>query len=206
VPKIKICGITNLVDALMCKNLGADYLGFVFAESPRRILPKAAAPIIKELPPGNLKTVGVFVNETEENVKRTADYCGLNVLQFHGDENPDYCLRFAGYSVFKAFRLKSKDDVKRIADYSVDAFLVDTFSKGKYGGNGVSIPIEFVKEASELTDRLIVSGGLTPDNVSSYIDVINPFAVDVSSGVEKKPGKKDEHKVRRFIKNAGFRP
>ncbi len=197
--KIKICGITNIPDALAAARSGADYLGFVFAESPRRVSPGHAAEITKELKGEGVKTAGVFVNEEEDYVRKTAELCSLDVLQFHGEESPDYCRRFPGYIIFKAFRLRSSADVGLMKVYDVYACLADAFVEGVYGGTGKTISPELSLEAAPAAKRLILSGGLSPENVSSCIEKINPFGVDVSSGVEKSPGVKDVEKLMRFI-------
>ncbi len=197
--KVKICGITSLMDAVFASRLGADYLGFVFADSPRRISPERASEIIKGLEGLNVRAAGVFVNEKEDEIKRIAALCPLDVIQLHGDESPDFCGRFKGFSVFKAFRLRNEDDTAAIKDYEADAFLVDSFVEGMRGGTGKVLSAGLALEAARHTDKLILSGGLTPENVSGLIAMVRPFGVDVSSGVEKSPGIKDEEKVKKFI-------
>ncbi len=197
--KVKICGITNIMDAVFASRLGADYLGFVFADSPRRISPERASEIIKALEGLNVRAAGVFVNEDEEEIKRIAALCPLEVLQLHGDESPEFCGRFKGYSVFKAFRARNKDDIAAIKDYEADAFLIDSFVEGMHGGTGKVLSHDLALEAARYTGRLFLSGGLTPENVSGLIARVSPFGVDVSSGVEKSPGIKDEEKIKKFM-------
>ncbi len=197
--KIKICGITNLPDGLACQNLGVDYIGFVFAPSPRRISPADAAGIADALKQGGTEFVGVFVNEKEDVIKKIADLCSLDVVQLHGDEPASFCGKFAGRKIFKAFRVKNENDLHAMEDYRVDALLVDSFVRGKYGGTGKTLPLELAAKAAASGKNIILSGGLSPENVGSYIDVINFFGVDASSGVEAGPGKKDENKIKRFV-------
>ncbi|MCX7918536.1 MAG: phosphoribosylanthranilate isomerase [bacterium] len=196
--KIKICGITNLADAEKAVELGADALGFIFSKSPRRIDAEIATEIIKQLPPF-ITTVGVFVNESAEVVKHIASVCRLNVLQFHGDELPEYCSQF-GRKVIKSFRVKNPDDLSMLPGYKgiVSAYLLDSRVKGKRGGTGETFDWELAKIALPY-GRVILAGGLTPENVAEAIQAVNPYAVDVSTGVESSPGKKDFEKMRRFI-------
>jgi phosphoribosylanthranilate isomerase len=200
--KVKICGITNVPDALTAAAAGADYIGFVFAESPRRVSPARAGEIIKALKGSGVSAVGVFVNEKERDVRNTAELCSLDVLQFHGDEPPEYCRRFSDYIVFKAFRLKNEVDIPVMKEYDVCACLADAFVEGRFGGTGRIIPPGLASKAGGAVKRMILSGGLTPDNVSSCIGEVEPFGVDVSSGVEKSPGLKDDEKMRIFINAA----
>ena len=197
--KIKICGITRIDDALYCAGLGTDYLGFVFAPGPRNVSPEKAAEIIGELGGMNVLAAGVFVNEEEEEVKRTADLCGLDVLQFHGEETPEFCGRFPEFSVFKAFRIKCESDLARLKEYRTDAHLIDAFVEGLRGGTGKLLPAEIAAKAAEFTGRLFLSGGLDPENVAGRVESVKPFGVDVSSGVERSPGVKDREKLKRFI-------
>lgn len=201
-PEIKICGITRVEDAVECARLGADYLGFVFAGSPRRVSPVKAAEIIRELRGGGTRAAGVFVDEDEQTVWKILELCRLDVLQFHGRETPEYCGLFGGVPVIKAFRLRFSGDAARFRDYGVFAHLADAFAEGKPGGTGKTIPRELAAEAARESKRLFLSGGLTPRNVAVHIENINPFGADVSSGVEKSPGVKDIEKVKAFIYNA----
>ncbi len=184
-------------DALLAHSLGADMLGFVFAESKRKITPEDASKIIDEIPQFTL-TVGVFVNEKEQRVRETLELCGLDLLQFHGDESPSYILRFRE-RVIKSFRIKDKRSLKAIPKYKADVYLLDTYSPKEYGGTGEVFNWDLAVEAKKF-GPIILSGGLNPDNVEEAIRKVNPFAVDVSSGVESSPGKKDKKKLEEFVK------
>lgn len=198
--KIKICGITNKEDALRAIKLKVDALGFIFANSPRRVDPKIVQKIIELLPPF-ISSVGVFVNKDREKVKKIAESCHLTTLQFHGEESPSYCQGFR-QKVIKAFRIKDKNVLKKIPQYQdkVDACLLDAYSPFKYGGTGKIFNWDVAREVKKLRIPIILSGGLNPDNVEEAINKVRPYAVDVSSGVEKKPGKKDPEKLRNFVK------
>lgn len=199
--RVKICGITSLEDALTAVEAGADALGFVFyQESPRHIFPEQAARIISQLPPF-VQAVGLFVNEEAGVVNEVADLCRLDLVQLHGDEPADSCGQIRR-RVLKAFRVRSLTCLDLIRDYPVAGYLLDTFSPSFYGGTGLSFNWEIAAEAVKRHQRIILAGGLTPDNVAEAIRQVRPWAVDVSSGVEAAPGKKDADKVRRFIRNA----
>ncbi|MFA6320887.1 MAG: phosphoribosylanthranilate isomerase [Candidatus Omnitrophota bacterium] len=199
--KIKICGITNKVDALAAAELGVDMLGFVFYnKSTRYVGSPEVEDIINELP-AKVAKVGVFVNESRENVIRIAEDTLLDTLQFHGDETPEYCSYFKPkYKVIKAFRLKTKADLKKVNDYDVDYYLFDTYQSDCIGGTGKRFDWTMLKDF-ELLKPVILSGGLDPDNVRYAIKEVAPFAVDVSSGVESAPGKKDAKKLKKFVEN-----
>jgi len=196
--KVKVCGITCKEDAEAAVRFGADAIGFVFADSPRKITPDTVKDIISSLPPF-IAYVGVFVNGNEKEVRRIANFCGLSILQFHGDETPSYCNKFS--RAIKAFRIKGKEDIEKIREYSASTWLLDTYCEGKPGGTGKTFDWS---EASELAKegRVILSGGLTPENVAEAIRVVSPYAVDVGSGVEEYPGKKDHKKIEKFIREA----
>ena len=199
--RVKICGITNLEDALTAVEAGADALGFVFyAASPRHIFPEQATRIISQLPPF-VQTVGLFVNEEATAVNEVAALCRLDLVQLHGDESADYCQQISR-RVLKAFRVRSLTCLDPIKDYRVAGYLLDTFSPSFYGGTGTSFNWEIATEAVKRHQRIILAGGLTPDNVAEAIRQVGPYGVDVSSGVEAGPGKKDREKVREFIRNA----
>ena len=191
--RIKICGITNPEDALAAVQYGADALGFVFVESPRQIEPKDAKDIISKVPPF-ITAVGVFVDAPAEEVWEIALSCRLDTLQFHGHESPKYCRGF-DKSVIKAFRVKDRSVSEEVARYNVDAYLLDS-SAG--GGTGQKFHWDLVKK---IEGRIILAGGLTPKNVEDAIREVRPYAVDVSTGVERFPGKKDHHKIEEFIRN-----
>ncbi len=197
--RAKICGITNLKDALAAVDAGADALGFMFYEaSPRNVSAKVAAGIIRQLPPFVAK-VGVFVNATEETVGKTIAECGLDTLQFHGDETPEFCQKFAPLKVYKAFRMQGLESLQGLAGYKTDAWLLDSFVPGKPGGTGATFNWDLAIEAKKLGRPVILAGGLTPENAAEAVMKVRPYAVDVSSGVESSPGKKDHAKLRQFI-------
>jgi phosphoribosylanthranilate isomerase len=199
--KVKICGITNLADGMAAAEAGADALGFVFYDqSPRCISPEAAAAVIRELPPFVIKA-GVFVNAPEESVLRAIRECNLNLLQFHGDEPPDYCLQF-GLMSMKAFRIRDAASLQALRNYPTEAWLLDAYNPDKLGGTGERFNWDLALEAQSWGRPIFLAGGLTPDNVAEAVRRARPYAVDVSSGVEAAPGKKDHAKVRAFIRAA----
>lgn len=199
--KIKICGITNKEDAIEASRLDVDILGFNFYRKTKRYVePKIAKDIINELPQSIAKA-GVFVDEDAEKVLEIAESCSLDMLQFHGDEKADYCARFEGsYKVIKAFRIKDKNSLKNVNDYDVDFYLLDTYSDKSKGGTGESFDRGII-EGFEFLKPVILSGGLTPANVASAMRSIAPYGVDVASGVEKSPGKKDLNLMKKFVEN-----
>lgn len=197
--RIKICGITNKEDALAAAHLGADALGFVFATSPRKVSIESAREIIKTLPPF-VHTVGVFVDEDSQKVSSIAAQCGLDILQFHGNESVDYCSRF-DRRVIKAVRLQSRDELKNLSRYVdvVDGLLLDTYVPNKPGGTGITFDWKLAVEARRY-GRIILAGGLNPDNVATAVSTVRPYAVDASSGLERSAGVKDHQKMAQFIK------
>ncbi|MFH1441071.1 MAG: phosphoribosylanthranilate isomerase [Candidatus Omnitrophota bacterium] len=198
--KIKICGITNLRDALASVEAGCDALGFVFyKKSPRYIDPEEARDIIKALAKSIIR-IGVFVNSDEQTIKRIAKTCGLKMLQFHGNESPEFCARFKGYKIIKSFRIKNKIDLKSILKYKIFAFLFDTYMPSKPGGTGKAFNWKLVRHVDGLKRPVFLSGGLNKNNVRKAIEIAEPDWVDASSCLEKSPGKKDIKKVREFIK------
>ena len=198
---VKICGITNIADALAATESGADALGLMFYEkSPRNIALKTAVEIARELPPFVIK-VGVFVNAPEAEVMRAVSECGLNILQFHGDETPEYCQLFPVMTI-KAFRIKDAASLTSLPDYKTDAWLLDAYTPDKPGGTGEKFNWDRAIEAQKLGRPIFLAGGLTPENVAEAVRRVRPYAVDVSSGVETSPGKKDHEKVRAFIRAA----
>jgi len=194
---IKICGITNLQDARQAAALGVDALGFIFAPSPRKIEPSVAQEIISGLPL-SIEKVGVFVNEDIREVKRIADLCGLDALQFHGQETPEYC-RQVSLRVIKAIRVRDSQSIEVIQAYPFAAALLDTYSPGRAGGTGETFNWEWAREARRKVN-FILSGGLDPGNVRRAIHLLHPAGVDVCSGVEKAPGRKDLFKMMEFVK------
>lgn len=196
--KVKICGITNAPDALAAVDAGADMIGLMFYErSPRHVTSRTATEIARQVPPFVVK-VGVFVNAPEDRVRRAIRECGLNLLQFHGDETPEYCVQF-GLMSLKAFRIRDVDSLKTLPAYPTDAWLLDTYAPGKPGGTGETFNWDLAVEAQRFGRPVFLAGGLTPENVAEAVRKVQPYAVDVSSGVESAPGKKDPDKIRRFI-------
>jgi len=196
--KIKICGITSLEDAMTAVEAGADALGFVFcAASPRHVLPEQAAEIIRHLPPF-VQAVGLCVNEDPATVNAIADHCGLDVIQLHGEESPGYCESIRR-RVIKAFRVKDITTLETLPQYHVAGFLLDAWSPAAHGGTGTTFNWEIAAEAVRRNRRIILAGGLTPENVAESIRQVHPYGVDVSSGVESAPGRKDAAKIRQFI-------
>ena len=197
--KVKICGITSLGDALVAVDLGADALGFVFFKgSPRYIPPDEARKIILNLPPF-ITTVGVFVDEKPEEVKRILKYSAIDVAQFHGHEPPEACM--IDRRVIKAIRIKELTDLEPLKRYRVFAFLLDTYASESFGGTGQIFNWDVAVDAKQF-GKIILAGGLTPDNIEKAIRRVRPYAVDVSSGVEGEKGKKDHRKLKLFIERA----
>jgi phosphoribosylanthranilate isomerase len=202
--KVKICGITSAEDATVAVEAGADALGFVFyRKSPRYIEPAMARQIIMSLPPLVLP-VGVFVNEEQSVVRNLMDDCGLSLAQLHGSESAAYCQEL-GRPVLKALRIKDRSAFLALAEFrgraGVRGFVLDAFSDQAYGGTGQVIDWQLAAEAAKAAN-ILLAGGLTPDNVQQAIQAVQPYGVDVSSGVEREPGKKDHEKVRAFIRAA----
>jgi phosphoribosylanthranilate isomerase len=204
--KVKICGLTNPADAVAAVEAGADLIGLMFYEkSPRQVSLPTAAKIARALPPFVLK-VGVFVNAPEDLVVRAIGECGLNLLQFHGDEPPEFCTQF-GVMSMKAFRIRDVKSLKELPDYQTDAYLLDAYSPGARGGTGEKFNWDLAIEARKFGKPIFLAGGLTPENVADAARKVQPFGVDVSSGVESSPGEKDPAKVRAFIRAvAGVKP
>ena len=199
--RIKICGITNEADALKAARLGAWALGFVFyKKSPRFTSPFKAKKIMDALPPF-ITPVGVFVNHNLGAIRDIINHCGLRVVQLHGDEDPHYCSRLRRYNVkvIKAFRVGEGFNSKDVEAYKADAFLFDTADKGVYGGTGKTFDWTLLTEIKSLNVPIILSGGLNSQNVIEPVNALKPYAVDVSSGLEQEPGKKDAKKMKEFI-------
>jgi phosphoribosylanthranilate isomerase len=199
--RVKICGITNLPDAQVAVEAGADALGFNFYEmSPRFVPTKTAAAISRSLPPYTLR-VGVFVNSSEELVRRAMGDCGLSLLQFHGDEPPEFCTQF-GLMSMKAFRVRDAGSLKELPTYPTDAWLLDAYASDRFGGTGETFNWNLAIEAQKFGKPVFLAGGLTPENVGEAVRQVQPFGVDVSSGVESSPGRKDHTKLCAFINEA----
>jgi phosphoribosylanthranilate isomerase len=201
--RVKICGITNLDDAFAALDYGADALGFVFyAKSPRSISLDKAKNIISSLPPF-VTTVGVFVDIEKTEVEEHASYVGVDIIQLHGSESPEYCNHFANKKVIKAIRIKELSDLEPLSRYkTASAFLLDTYAPKEAGGTGRIFNWEIAIEA-KTSGRIILAGGLTAENIEEAIRFVQPYGVDVSSGVEgSQKGKKDHKKLRSFIEKA----
>jgi phosphoribosylanthranilate isomerase len=207
--RVKICGITSIEDARIAFDAGADALGFVFAESPRRVTPEAAAAIARALPPF-VATVGVLVDQDPRPI---LDVCPLDVVQFHGRETPEALAAVSGARRVKAFRIREASDLSALARYHgvADALLLDAYAEHAAGGTGQTFPWALAREAAARglvaamdgpgygAPPLILAGGLTPENVAAAIAQAAPYAVDVSTGVESAPGRKDPAKILAFI-------
>ena len=197
--KVKICGMTQLKDAAFAVEQGADAVGFIFYnKSPRSVTMKTARDIILKLPP-LVDTVGVFVNESVDRINKVANYCGLDLVQLHGEESPAFCRKIQR-RVIKAFRIKDLQSVKQLEKYSVSGYLLDTFSDNPHGGTGKIFDWNLALPAKKI-GPVILAGGLTARNILQAIRQARPYGVDVCSGVEKLPGVKDPEKVRAFLKN-----
>ncbi len=195
---IKVCGITTEEDALWAVTCGATAVGLIFArESPRKIGLEPAKEIASVLPE-SVQRVGVFVNEPIEIVNRYVGELGLAYAQLHGEEDPDYC-RSVKAKVIKAIRVAERKDLRPLQDYSVEAILLDSFSREKRGGTGRTFDWSLAVEAKGMGVPIILSGGLNPDNVAEAIRLVSPAGVDTSSGVEVSPGRKDREKVKAFV-------
>jgi phosphoribosylanthranilate isomerase len=219
VTRVKVCGITNLEDARMAVDAGADALGFIFVENtPRFLTPEQAAPIIRRVPPF-VTPVGVFWDHPVGHVKAVIEACGLRAVQFHGDEKPEDC---QGYSVpvIKTIKLPPASTIDGLPEYRVAArfgaflyrkvvaaYLLDSQARWSEGEGREPLEWRGIRLMAQVQPRdaqlpIVLSGGLTPDNVATAVDIVRPFAVDVNSGVEARPGKKDPQQVRRFIEAA----
>lgn len=200
--RTKICGITNIEDAQVAVAAGADALGFVlYRKSPRYVDPMMVQQIVAQLPPFVLP-VGVFVNEEIKIVRDLMDTCGLALAQLHGDESATYC-RELSRPVLKALRLKDRSTFVALAEFQarveVRGFVLDALSEEAYGGTGQVVDWGLAREAAQAA-TVILAGGLTPENVGQALRAVQPYGVDVSSGVEVTPGKKDREKVRAFLR------
>lgn len=199
---VKVCGITNLDDALAAADGGADALGFNFySRSPRYIAPEAAQAIIDRLLPNypRLLTVGVFVNESLDAIKKIAALTGVSALQLHGNETPEYCKALKTYYLIKVFSAGNKFAPQTVLDYDVRAIMLDAFDKEAFGGTGKLSDWAVARETRELFPKLFLAGGLSPENVAAAINEVNPYAVDACSRLESAPGRKDHTKLRAFV-------
>ena len=202
---IKICGITSLEDAKFAAESGADAIGFIaYNKSPRFILPEQVKEIICHLDYSNLKRVGVFVNAASEEIEQYID-AGIESVQLHGSESAQFAEKCAEFAeVWKVIKPQSKEDIAKFANFPADRFLLDTFHKELAGGTGITIDAELAKFAvGHLPKPVILAGGLSPDNCQSIIQKIDPYGIDVNSGVEHAPGVKDHTLIQRLFSNLG---
>jgi phosphoribosylanthranilate isomerase len=197
VTRIKICGITTIDDALAAVEFGADAIGLVFAASRRKVDMETAREIVQRLPPF-VGAIGVFVDEHPETVREVALYCGLNGVQLHGNES---LLSYDNLDLttIKAFRVKDESILEIIGRCRLSHFLLDTYTANQAGGTGRAFDWDIARRAGSM-GKVILAGGLNTDNIENALDVARPYAVDVSSGVEVSPGRKDRHKLEAFIK------
>jgi len=207
--KLKVCGVTSLEDARAAIDCGAEYLGFNFyPKSPRYIAPQSARAIIEQLP-DEVVSAGVFVNEPRPaDVAEILRVSGARMAQLHGDESPGYCAAVGAERVIKALRIGDDFDARRVLDYPAAAILLDAFDAKLYGGTGKTTDWAIARDAAKLT-KIFLAGGLSPDNIIEAIRAVEPFAVDVNSGVESAPGRKDASKLRRLkeeLENLPFVP
>ena len=199
IPKVKICGITNYEDAVAALDMGADLLGFNFyPESPRFVTPEKATEIINQLP-GFIDIVGVFVNASFEKVRETISQCQLDWVQLHGDEDPQFCRLFLSLNVktMKALRVKDHTDIARADDFFTDAILLDAFNPEKYGGTGLTFDWNIV---GHIVKRVFLAGGINPDNAAEAVK-LGVYGIDVCSGIEAQPGKKDHKKMKKLFES-----
>jgi len=199
ITKVKICGLTNYDDAVAAMDMGADLLGFNFyPDSPRYITPEQATDIINKLP-GFIDTVGVFVNASIEHIHETNAVCQLDWVQLHGDEDPDFCRALLSHNVktMKAIRVKNQADIERADSFFTDAVLLDAFDPHKYGGTGLTFDWNVIGNISK---RVFLAGGINPDNAAEAVR-LGVYGIDVCSGVESRPGKKDHRKMKKLFEN-----
>jgi phosphoribosylanthranilate isomerase len=197
--KVKICGITNYDDAAAAFDMGADLLGFNFyPKSPRYLTPEDAAAIINRLP-AIIDTAGVFVNSSFEEIRRIMDVCSLNWVQLHGDESPEFCksLNSVDVKTMKALRVKDETDIKKAEKFFTDAILLDAFHPERYGGTGLTFDWNIV---GHIGKRVFLAGGINPDNAADAVE-LGVYGIDVCSGVEAEPGKKDHKKMKKLFDN-----
>ncbi len=197
--KVKICGITNYEDAAAALDMGADLLGFNFyPKSPRYITPENATKVINKLP-AFIDLAGVFVNESVEQIHETQSLCRLDWVQLHGDESPEFCKQLLSHNVkvMKALRVKEQADIKKVDDYYTDAILLDAFDPKKYGGTGLTFDWNII---GHIGKRVFLAGGINPDNAADAVK-LGVYGIDVCSGIEAEPGKKDHQKMRKLFDN-----
>jgi phosphoribosylanthranilate isomerase len=196
---VKICGITNEADAFAAVEAGADALGFMFyPASPRHVAAAVVSEIVPRLP-AHVLTLGVFVNPVLDEARAIVAACGMGGVQLHGDETSELCAQFAPLKVWKAFRVRDESSLKPLPSYAVDAWLLDAHSAKGLGGTGERFNWDLAVRAKSLGRPVVLAGGLTPENIAEAVRQVQPWGVDVSSGVEAAPGQKDHAKVRAFI-------
>lgn len=195
---VKICGITSEADALAAAEAGVDAIGLMFYEgSPRHVTLEQAKAISAALPP-HVMRVGVFVNAEEAFVHQALTECMLNILQFHGDETPEECSRYPVMTL-KAFRVQGEETLAQLEAYPSAGYLLDAYVKDALGGTGATFNWDLAVRAQEFGKPIFLAGGLTPENVAEAVRKVQPFGVDVSSGVEIEPGRKDAQQMRTFV-------
>ena len=197
--KVKICGITNYQDAAAAIDMGADLLGFNFyPKSPRYIAPAKALELINKLP-GFIDIAGVFVNESIEKIYETKNLCQLDWVQLHGDESPEFCKEFLSHNVktMKAIRVKDQADIQKAENYFTDAILLDAFDPEKYGGTGIAFDWNIV---GHIDKRVFLAGGINPNNVVEAVE-LGVYGIDICSGIEAEPGRKDHKKMKKLFEN-----
>ncbi|MHC4354509.1 MAG: phosphoribosylanthranilate isomerase [Planctomycetota bacterium] len=197
--KVKICGITNYYDAVAAMGMGADILGFNFyPKSPRYLTPEKAGQIVNMLP-AFIDTAGIFVNASLDQIRETTDLCPLDWVQLHGDESPEFCqsLTYHNVKTMKAIRIKDQADVEKAKSFFTDAVLLDAFHPGKYGGTGVTFDWSVVRHS---TRRIFLAGGISPENAAAAVR-LGVYGIDVCSGIEAEPGRKDHKKMKRLFDN-----
>lgn len=196
--KVKICGLTNLADYNSAVHLGADYTGFIFyPQSPRSLSSEEAVEIIRHGIKGSHKKIGVFVNDSIEKIRSVYKEVGLDIVQLHGDETPDYCQQL-GLPYWKAIRIQDEHSLNLIQRHNCRFFLLDTFKKNTYGGTGTIFDLNIGTKAIQTGKKIIIAGGVSATNINRVIK-LNPFAVDVNSSIEDKPGKKNLNKMKIFF-------
>lgn len=199
IPKVKICGITNYDDATAAMDMGADVLGFNFyPKSPRYVTAEQATQIINKLP-AFIDVAGVFVNSTLEETRDIANHCQLDWVQLHGDENPEFCrwLAYDSAKTMKAFRVKEAQDLQQVDGFFTDAILLDAYDPKRYGGTGLTFDWNII---GHIGKRVFLAGGINPDNAVAAVE-LGVYGIDVCSGIESRPGKKDHNKMKELFDN-----
>jgi phosphoribosylanthranilate isomerase len=199
IAKVKICGLTNYDDAAAAMDMGADLLGFnFFPKSPRFVTPEKAGDIVNKLP-AFIDTAGIFVNASIDQIRETRDLCPLDWIQLHGDEAPEFCQSLMSHNVktMKAIRVKDQTDIERAKSFFTDAILLDAFHPDKYGGTGVTFDWSVVDNTAS---RVFLAGGINPDNAAAAVE-LGVYGIDVCSGIEAEPGKKDHKKMQKLFDN-----